>query len=258
VVQIQDRGSIMLAREGEELSGQRRRAGRGPADLRQGLADAPGRRDLERRQLHVAEDGGQEVVEVVGHATGELPDGLHLDGLLQLLLEPPLIGLRASLLGELAAHAHDGGSPVHLGQGGHHLHRERRAIPTPDDPLEDHPPRPLELVAERPSRGVAGQLVDPHRQALVAGVAQALAHGVVHLEDPTLGVDEEDAVGHRVEEGAVPGLAAAQGFLGRLWSEASRRLSTIPSIPSTPSRLVASASIQCLLPSRCRWRHSVR
>ena len=40
-------------------------------------------------QLRVAEDGGEEVVEVVRHAAGEAADGLHLLRLPHLLLKEP-------------------------------------------------------------------------------------------------------------------------------------------------------------------------
>ena len=37
----------------------------------------------------VAEDGGEDVVEVVGDTAGQLADGLHLLGLAELALRPP-------------------------------------------------------------------------------------------------------------------------------------------------------------------------
>jgi hypothetical protein len=49
------------------------------------------------QQVGIADDGGKDVVEIVGDAAGEEPDGLHLLGLHQLGLELPLF-----ILGDLS------------------------------------------------------------------------------------------------------------------------------------------------------------
>ena len=86
VVEVADAGlDHLLAAEGEELAGERRGALRGLADLVEPavvLCAGPSSRG---RELAVAEDHAQEVVEVVGDAAGELPDRLHLLGLAELL-----------------------------------------------------------------------------------------------------------------------------------------------------------------------------
>ena len=43
--------------------------------------------EIHAREFHVAEDGGQDIVEIVGDAAGQGADGLHLLGLDQLLFQ---------------------------------------------------------------------------------------------------------------------------------------------------------------------------
>ena len=43
-------------------------------------------------EVAVADDGGELVVEVVGHAPRQPPDGVHLGRLAELLLQPPALG----------------------------------------------------------------------------------------------------------------------------------------------------------------------
>ena len=49
-------------------------------------------RQVDQRQLGVAEDRGQQVVEVVSDPSGEPPDTLQLLGLGELLLQSPSLG----------------------------------------------------------------------------------------------------------------------------------------------------------------------
>ncbi len=97
-----DRGDEQLVPAGvpEQLAGQ---VG-GPAG---GLLDRPQERPVrvvgpEPDQRQVAEHGGQQVVEVVGHPAGQLADRLHLLGLPELLLQLPPLG-----------HVHRHAEPVH-------------------------------------------------------------------------------------------------------------------------------------------------
>jgi len=79
------------ARKGEQAVGQRRSTfGRrdGPVDLGQHLVAGEGIAS----EIEVAEDNAQDVVEVVRHTAGELPDRLHLLGLAQLVLGGPEFG----------------------------------------------------------------------------------------------------------------------------------------------------------------------
>lgn len=74
VVQVKDLGfEDLFATEGEELPGECRRAVSGFLNLFAIDADRVAGADPPQDQLRVAEDGGQDVVEVVGHATGQTP-----------------------------------------------------------------------------------------------------------------------------------------------------------------------------------------
>ncbi len=105
----------LLAAEREQLLGQRRGAFTGPPHLLDvGARGMPGFEFLEH-QVAVAEDGREQVVEVVRDAAGQAADGLHLPRLLELFLErvarllhlrPRLEIVQQSLLGafDLAGH----------------------------------------------------------------------------------------------------------------------------------------------------------
>ena len=53
-------------------------------------------------QRRLALDHGQQVVEIVSHAAGQLADGFHLLRLPQLRLETGALGLALATLGEIA------------------------------------------------------------------------------------------------------------------------------------------------------------
>ena len=91
------RSRTWLAAEREELRGEVRGAPAGAPDLLE-VARSRGSPGLKSRdqQLDVAEDDREHVVEVVGHAAGEPPDGLHLLRLTELLLRLAELALRAS------------------------------------------------------------------------------------------------------------------------------------------------------------------
>ena len=82
----------LAAREGEQLPHQ---AG-GPVgvllDLHDVLEGRIGRAVVGEQQVGIADDRGQDVVEVVGDAAGELADRLHLLALDETLLQRPLFG----------------------------------------------------------------------------------------------------------------------------------------------------------------------
>ena len=83
----------LLAAEGQQLAGQRRPRARRPCGSRSTSGGA-GSSGGERREheLAVAGDHGEQVVEVVGHAAGQPPDGLHLLRLAELLLGVSALG----------------------------------------------------------------------------------------------------------------------------------------------------------------------
>ena len=59
------------------------------------------------QELAVANDGREQVVEVVGHPTGQQPEGLHPLRLNELRLQPLPLLLPPPLLGDVPAHAHE-------------------------------------------------------------------------------------------------------------------------------------------------------
>ena len=83
---------ICLAAEGQQLAGQPGRAHPGVLNLGDvGLARIVGI-VVHQQQLAEAQDHGQQIVEVVGHAAGELSDGFHFLRLLKLLLQGAALG----------------------------------------------------------------------------------------------------------------------------------------------------------------------
>ncbi len=61
-------------------------------DERQGFPGRAAFLGVEEGQLGVDRDGGQDVVEIVGDASGQGPQGLHLLGLAHLFLKGDLLG----------------------------------------------------------------------------------------------------------------------------------------------------------------------
>ena len=77
----------LLTAEGQQLLGQRCGAFAGPPHLLDvGACGMPGLEFVEH-EVAVAEDDGEQVVEVVGDAAGEASDGFHLARLLELILQ---------------------------------------------------------------------------------------------------------------------------------------------------------------------------
>ena len=97
VLEVDDgRAQRLLAREGEQLADQRGGAVGVLADLHQVAVLDVGDVVAHQQEVAVAVDRGQEVVEVVGDAAGELADRLHLLALDELRLE----GLELGGVGE--------------------------------------------------------------------------------------------------------------------------------------------------------------
>ena len=88
VVEVEDAHlHDLLAAERQQLTGESRGALGGLADLRDIVAAPVGRAKILEQQVGVASDRREDVVEVVGDAARETPNGLHLLRLTQLLLE---------------------------------------------------------------------------------------------------------------------------------------------------------------------------
>ncbi len=82
----------LLAREGEQLAGQPRRAVSVVADLLDVVIVAVAGRMAHQDQVAMAEHRRQDIVEIMRHAAGELAHRLHLCGLRHLPLEAPFLG----------------------------------------------------------------------------------------------------------------------------------------------------------------------
>ena len=82
----------LLAGEGQELAHQVGGTHPGLADLGQGLVAGVPHRMAVQQLVQPQLDGGEQVVEVVGHAPGQLADGLHLLVLGQLQFQLLLVG----------------------------------------------------------------------------------------------------------------------------------------------------------------------
>ncbi len=152
----------LAAREGEQLPRQLRGAASGTVDL---LHLAPARisgRQPAQEQLAVAVDRRQQVVEVVGHPTGQPAHRLHLLRLAQLLFERALhrhVAQRAPVGNHLAlAIEHRGGGLEHPAAIA--VHRAEVALELLDEPLLTHQGRetfaprrlPVEIVRRRRQR----------------------------------------------------------------------------------------------------------
>src|SRR5262249_43613088 len=155
-------------------------------------------RDLEK--LGVPHDAGEDVVEVVGDAAGQGPDGLHLLGLVELLLQ---LDLLRDVTGR--------GDVVH-DPAGDVAHRRDRGLFLVDRPVLPpvHEPSAPDLSGADalPDLAVEGRLVlaaleqarrlAEHHGARVAG--DALERGVHVLDDP-VGVGDHDALAGLLDGG---------------------------------------------------------
>ena len=125
------RAQGLLAREGKKLPSQAGSAVRVRLDLLDVVIVAVARRVAHQHQVAMADDRGQDVVEVVRDAAGELPDHLHLGRLRDLPLE---LGFLAIVLEQ----EQDRGiaEPAQAGDG--QRHRLGRLMGEPDRKVARH------------------------------------------------------------------------------------------------------------------------
>ena len=99
-------------------------------------AEAPERAAAGQQQRGMAVDDGEDVVEIVGDAAGELADGFHFLGLAQLLFQAFLRQGRLLAFGNIA-HVQQGGGPAGIiDPADPHLDRHRPAVARPALGLE--------------------------------------------------------------------------------------------------------------------------
>jgi hypothetical protein len=165
------------------------------------------------RQLGVAQDDGEEVVEVVRHAPGQGADGLHLLRLHELLLAAAERRLGALLRGEVEHEADAVGILEHR-----HSHEdwhtsavrtEELLLPRPSDTLHLELRRRggVDLVPFR--RGYVVPAM-PTRQKVVAREAQHVEIGVVRVVDMPVHVGEPNPDDPRVVQSREARLGAAE------------------------------------------------
>ncbi len=138
----------LLAAEGQELADQVGGADAGLADLVEAFVRGIAHRVAVQQLVQAQLDGGQQVVEVVGHAAGQLADGLHLLGLgelqFHLLLlghvdqighQPPIgaVEIEVGDPGRVAGQAHLERTGLALGQAALGVRARRRVDQGPED-----------------------------------------------------------------------------------------------------------------------------
>src|SRR5208282_3624303 len=82
----------LTARKGQELPHERGRAVGVLFNLIDVLKRWVCRPVIGKKQVGIADDRGQDIVEIMGHATGKLSDRLHLLRLREIALQSPLLG----------------------------------------------------------------------------------------------------------------------------------------------------------------------
>ena len=121
------------------------------------------------RQLDVAHDRGQDIVEVVRHAAGQRAQRLHLLRLAQLRFERGAFGLGLLALGDVAGNAHRG------------VNRPRRRASAPV--LFQPPPRAFEPTTSYSSMSLAPRITRASRRERWRGTPGAESPGgcALHL-----------------------------------------------------------------------------
>ena len=205
----------LAAGKREQLASQSSRPFGRLRDLLDAAAGRVVRLQVQHRQLGVAEDRGQQVVEVVSDAAGEPADALQLLGLRELVLE-------SAALGDVL----DQAVVADQRSVGRVLRHRRRANPPDgavlaDDPMFDGPHAPVRLDVPNllenhlpifeedhvePQTRVCGEILgavpgDRDAARAVPG-ARDVAVGQVHVDD---------VVRDRLGDAAVPLLALGQG-----------------------------------------------
>ena len=215
-----DRRDGLLARKGQQLPGEvASPIGRVGDLLHHVHVGGPPLAGLLLQRLGAAHDHREEVVEVVGHPTGELADGLHLGGLMDGAQEPVAIRLGSPQIRDVTGHGED----ELLAANRDHPRREEagRELPVPlaelrlqvpdavvtPEPL-DQPPMVLRGVPDPDVQGGASEDLGRRppgelREAVVHGQVGAVAQPI-----------QAQGVGTGLECDAEALLALPERFLG--------------------------------------------
>ena len=201
------------AAEREQLSRERRRALPGRLNLQQIRTQRILLRDLVEDQVAIAENRGQQIVEVVGHSACELTDRLHLLRLAELLFEP-------APLRDVASVDHDAA--------------DRRIVEAVDADAVHDSPRAIRVmephlcvdrrarVAESLHQPGADQIAilgvqeveDRAAHQLLRGPSQVTLRRGAEIGDAALGVDQQQRIGAVLDERAKAFFAGAERGLG--------------------------------------------
>ena len=152
------------------------------------------------RQRQIAEDAGEQVVEVVRDPAGHLADHFHLLRLPELLFE-------LEFLGDVVDKDQFRGPAVHGQVEGGDLDVDDRAVLGAVPPVDWATPS-----CDEPRAAALADVVVGHPEEFGSRIAVLVDSRVVHGEEPVrLAVDHPHRVGVRVEQEPVALLAAAQG-----------------------------------------------
>ena len=219
-VDVQDlRGEHLAAAEREQLARELRGPEPGVLDLFDVLAPLVLGRGRVQQQLGAAEDGREEVVEVVRDATGELAHGLHLLGLAELLFE-------LAARGHVAREHQAGRAARERERLRLDVHVDQRAVLAAVPVAAERPPvLPTQGFLEPRQLGRRADVPDGHREELLLRVAVAGHGGGVHRQEAQrLAVVDPHRFGVRLKQQAVAPLVLEQLLLGALPLDGHRDL----------------------------------
>ena len=207
------RGScVCCLPEREQLAREERPAVGRPADsLDVGPPPVVGHH-IEEQHLPEPADGGEQVVEVVGHAARDPTQGLGAMGVAKLLLALVQRGPRPRPVGRIGGQHQPRTTAIELELVAHELHIHQRAIPTlVMGPRHLSAQRRVVDRGGRERRQVVGreEVHDGHVPELLAGPAVVVHRGLVDRQDrQRVDVEDPHRLGMRVEDhpGAAVGL----------------------------------------------------
>ena len=210
---------VRSAAERQQTHSQLRGALGGMFDLEHIRPARVARRVLGEVKLGESANGGQEVVEVVGHSTRELADRFHLLGRCQLLLQGDTVGFGPAPFTYVASDAQHSLVAAQVDDGGTYLDWYDGSVLPHVGGFEEGRSHACERVLSFANAGrkLRWRYLDRrHCQELVTTVAKPLARGSIYLDELAANVVDEDGVAGEVEQGPEAFFRLAQGLLGRV------------------------------------------